>query len=189
MSANKISINLNPHQEKASGSTLGNIYTYIPVAILAALVLLVVIALLQLFSFKNGHSLNSYKKEWQKWEAQDKQIKAIKSEIINLENDKSRLQQVLTPQYDVANLFEDIFSTLPKNIWFESIKLQQEELIIRGYVVKWKEDYLVSVDKFICDLQQKEFFSSRFENINITESRKGDFNNTEVLQFIIECKK
>jgi hypothetical protein len=87
----------------------------------------------------------------------------------------------------MADIFEDIFSSLPKNIWFNNISLKKDILDIRGYVVKLDEDYLVSLEKFINNLKAKQNFSSRFKKINIKDSQKNDFHGAEVLEFYIEC--
>ncbi|MCK5288166.1 MAG: hypothetical protein KAJ79_03820, partial [Candidatus Omnitrophica bacterium] len=60
---------------------------------------------------------------------------------------------------------------------------------IKGFVVKWQEDYLVSVDKFINNLINKEYSKSKFEKVNMTGSNQIKFNGIEVLEFSVKCKK
>ena len=86
-------------------------------------------------------------------------------------------------------IFQGIFHSLPKNVWFESLDFKSGAINLKGYVVKWGEDYLVSLDGFVNSLREQEYFSSKFSNMSIRESKKSNFNGVETLKFIIECKK
>ncbi|MDD4954601.1 MAG: PilN domain-containing protein, partial [Candidatus Omnitrophica bacterium] len=94
---------------------------------------------------------------------------------------------MLTPKNQIPDIFEDVFSSLPKNIWFSSMNLKKNTLDIRGYVDKVDEDYLVSLEKLGNNLKSKKYFGSKFKKINIKDSQKKEFNGMEVLEFYIEC--
>ena len=86
-------------------------------------------------------------------------------------------------------MLAEIFNSLPKNIWLEELDFDKDMIILIGYVVKWKEDYLASLDKFIKHLGNEDYFHSIFADIGLKNSRKSRVNNVEVVRFKIECKK
>lgn len=187
----KIIINLNPKKERVSSEVLQNVVAYTPLAILAAAVFLILVLGLQIVSLKKMHTNSVYNKKWAQWEQKYKSIQAIKMEIANLENENNDLQKVTTPKYKLEAIFGDIFAALPRNIWFNNLNFDKGTLTLKGSVASWgdnSEDYLVSLDKFINSLREKNYFSSKFNKININESQKNNFNGIEVLEFAIECK-
>lgn len=185
----KISINLNPQKKNITSAVLQDILSYTPLVGLSAAAIFVVILLLQVFTLKKSHTVSVYNKEWVQWEDKADLIAKVKKEIIDLENERIVLQKLVTPKNDVALILENIFSSLPKNIWFDKIDCEEELVVLAGYVVRWQEDSLVSLDKFINALRKKEYFSSKFGKINIRESRVAKVNKVEVLEFSIECRK
>lgn len=186
---NKIVINLNPQKENAPSEVMRNIVGYTPLVVLGAGFIFVVIVLLQLIAFSKTHTYNVYKAKWAQWEDKDRLLKEIKTDIERLEAEKAAIGQVATARYEMAKIFADIFSALPKNIWFSNISFQKDFLSLQGNVVRWNEDYLASLDKFIDKLRRSQYFSTRFQKINIKQSQKTNFNGVEVLQFSLECLK
>ncbi len=180
----KIYINLNPKQKKEKSDFLKEFLYYVAIS---TVILLAVLVVLWIFI---GIRASIYKYEgvkWSKWKEKYETIDRIKKDISVLEGDKIEFKKILTPKNKIAGIFADIFSSLPKNIWFNNISLKKDILDIRGYVVKLDEDYLVSLEKFINNLKAKQNFSSRFKKINIRDSQKNDFHGAEVLEFYIEC--
>lgn len=186
---NKISINLNPQKKDISADFLRNLTVYTPLMGLATIIIFFSIVLLQIFALNRAHSYNVYKKKWKEWEDKFNLINALKKEISDLEASQEKLNKLIAPKCEAALISEDIFSSLPKNIWFESLNLKEGSLDLSGYVVKWDEDYLVSLDNFVNSLIEKSYFSSKFTKVNIRDSKKTEFNGVEVLKFTIECKK
>jgi len=185
----KVSINLNPQKENVITAVLERVVSYTPLAGLAAALVLVLIIFLQMLVFKQAYDYSKYNKKWKMWKGKYEEIKKIKKGVAKLEKEKNTLEETTTPKYDIVLILEDIFSSLPKNIWFEKLEFEREAINLRGYVVTWGEDYLVSLDGFINSLRENEYFSSKFIKLNIKESRRTTFNGVETLKFIIECKK
>jgi len=185
----KVVINLSPQKYKTSNLKLENITTYLPLVAIAAAIGLGLVLLLQLVGLKKAHTYAGKVKAWRQWEEKAKVLQEIKGQISALETERDALNKALTPGYQMSKLLGDIFSSLPKNIWFQSFKLKEEALEIQGYVVKWNQDYLASLDSFIGALREKEYFLSTFSILEIRESQKDDVNGVEALKFIIQCKK
>jgi len=185
----KISINLNPQKENITSVVLQNMLSYTPLVGLSAAAIFVVILLLQVLTLKKSHTVSTYSKEWVQWKVKADLITKVKREIIELESEIIVLQKLATPKNDVALILENIFSSLPKNIWFDKVDCEEGFIVLNGYVVRWQEDSLVSLDKFINALRKKEYFSSKFGRISIKESRVTKVNKVEVLEFNIECRK
>ncbi|MDD4955641.1 MAG: hypothetical protein PHP17_06350, partial [Candidatus Omnitrophica bacterium] len=139
----KIYINLSPKEKKKENALLKNVSYYISVGIFLLLVVLVCIGVLI------GVRASVYKYEdikWAKWREKYIILSKIKQDIKSLENDRNEFEKMLTPKNQIPDIFEDVFSSLPKNIWFSSMNLKKNTLDIRGYVVKVDEDYLVSLE-------------------------------------------
>jgi len=184
----KISINLNPQKEKVPSAALEKMLSYTSFLVLIAIAGVALVLFLQLFSLLRLYTYKKYSKVWDQWESKAVLIKDTKNEIKALEEEKKALVVVATPKYQAISVLEDIFSSLPENIWLKELRLQDGALRLEGYAVKWKKDYLLSLDDFVGSLSKKDYFSSKFTDTQIKESRKEYFNNAEVLHFTIECK-
>jgi len=185
----KVVINLNPRKGKISSLALQNIVSYTPLVAIGAVLGLVLLLLLNLAILKEAASLAIYNKRWKDWSEKAQTIQEAKLLMGKLKAEKDTLEKILTPDYQMAVVLGDIFASLPKNIWFGEFDFHDQALKIEGYVVKWNQDYLASLDEFIKSLRQKEYFSLKFASLKIVESEKLDFNGQEVLKFIIECKR
>lgn len=187
----KIIINLLPSRGgETADKILGVVFKYIPFVFLA----LVVSVLLNIFLFPVGSfSQLRYKKmeaEWKKLEPEAKAVAALKEEVQALQSVKDEYRKLFSGDTKISRLFADLFAALPKNIWLEQITFQGKELSLSGCVVKWKEEYLLSLDKFIKNLNKSEYFSTVFKDkISLKNSRKSTFSNVEIVKFQIECKK
>ncbi|MCK9574322.1 MAG: PilN domain-containing protein [Candidatus Omnitrophica bacterium] len=179
-----IYINLSPKQKKEENIFLKNFFYYGGVGVfflLAVIVILVIFIVIRASVYKYEDI------KWSKWKDKYETISKIKKDLAALDGDRNEFKKILTPKNQMAKIFGDIFSSLPKNIWFNSMSMKKDTLDIRGYVVKIDEDYLVSLEKFINNLKAKKYFSSKFQKINIKDSQKNDFNGAEVLEFYVEC--
>lgn len=185
----KIVINLSPQKETAATALLQRVVFYTPLAGLTAVLVLVLIIFLQMFVFKQAYDYSKYNKKWGVWKGKYEEMKKIKKGIAKLEKEKNKLEEIAAPKYDIVLILEGIFSSLPKNVWFERLDFESGVISLKGYVVKWREDYLVSLDGFINSLREQEYFSSKFIKLNIKKSKRTTFNGVETLKFIIECKK
>jgi len=185
----KIVINLSPQKENVTSAFLQNLISYTPLVGLSAAAIFALVLLVQLFSLKKAHTVRVYTKKWSQWESKANSIAEMKKELMRYESEKAVLQELVTPQNDMTFILRDLFSSLPKNIWFEKIRYEEGFINLAGYVVRWEEDSVASLDKFINSLRKKDYFSSKFDKINIKESKTSEFNSVEVLEFVIECKK
>ena len=185
----KIVINLSPQKEKITSTILQNMVSYTPLVGVTTGFVLIPILLLQLFIFRQTYEYKNYSGRWKKWENKYNSIKRIKEEISRLKEEKERIEEVVTPEYDIVLILSDVFSSLPKNVWFKELTFKKGSINLKGYVVRWNEDYLISLDRFINSLREKEYFVSRFSKVNIKESKKSTFNGLETTKFIIECRK
>lgn len=185
----KISINLSPQKENITSAMLQRAVSYMPLVGLTAVIVLALLLFLQVFIVKQTYTYNGYEKKWRKWEGKYNLIKSIKGEVTGLKEEKRKLEEVATPEHDIVLILGDIFSSLPKNIWFRGLNFKGETINMRGYVAGWNEDYLISLEGFINSLREKDYFSSKFNRINIRKSARENYNGVETLKFSIECKK
>ncbi|MDP2923393.1 MAG: hypothetical protein Q8O30_06720 [Candidatus Omnitrophota bacterium] len=180
----KIYINLNPNIEKFDTATFKKLSYY---AVLGVISVLIIILFLGLFVTIRLSSLNSYKTKWKSWEERATSLNKIKAQLAELEAEKKEFQKIVIPYNQVASIFEDLFISLPHNIWLDTLSIKKDSLSLKGYVLKLDEDYLISLEKFINAMKKREYFSSKFKKINIKDSKKENFYGVEVLEFNIEC--
>ena len=154
-----------------------------------AVFVLISILLLQMFIFTQTHKYGKYSKKWKERENEYILIRRLKEEISRLEEEKREIKRVVSSEYDIVLILSNIFSSLPKNIWFEELNFEEGIINLKGYVVRWNEDYLISLDRFVNSLCKKEYFFSKFNKVNIKESKRSAFNSLETVKFIIECRK
>jgi Tfp pilus assembly protein PilN len=185
----KISINLSPQKETVATALLERVVSYTPSVGLTAVLVLAIIIFLQMFVFKQAYQYSGYSRKWKQWEGKYRELKKIKEGTAELEEEKQKLEEVATAEYDIVRILDDIFSALPGNIWFEGLEFKEGFINLRGYAVTWGEDYLVSLEGFINSLRKREYFSSRYNKVSIRESKRTSLNGVETLKFIIECKK
>jgi Tfp pilus assembly protein PilN len=185
----RININLNPQKDSASQDLARNISGYTPLLALGVAVVFVMLILLQALILRKQHSYNVYKAKWAQWQDEDAFLKRIKSNIAGLEEEKAAIAAITTADNQAAKLFADVYRALPKNIWFDEFKFDGKLLNLHGYIVRWEEDDLASLDKFINRLRGAEYFSRLFKTVNIKQSQKANIRGVEVLRFSLECKK
>lgn len=186
----RLYINLNPRKEKVENIIFQKAVSFTPFVAWGVFLFFVIIFMLNLIVIIKSGAYNRLKKEWVNNAEQYKQISEIKTEAAHLVKEEEILRKVTIPATDVVQLLEDIFSALPQNLWFKDLNFQEGKLSLQGYVVAWKEDYLISlVDKFIKPLKERDYFSSKFKTVDLKQSQRKTFYGIEVLEFNIECKK
>ena len=190
MSLNKIAINLNPRKDKLD-EVIGEIISgYKPLIIIAVVGVLILNVLLHFFVGIKAEIYKNYEKEWKKWQGNYNLLSRLKNETVTLEKRKKEFEKVIYPNVEMAQVLGILFSAMPKNIWLESVNFNNETLTLEGYVVRWHEDYLVTLNRnLIAPLRKSSYFSSKFAKINIKATKKKIINKVEVLNFGIECGK
>ncbi|MBP7087738.1 MAG: hypothetical protein KBB01_00420 [Candidatus Omnitrophica bacterium] len=182
----RITIDLNPQKKHPLSAAMQNLISYTPLLGLCVIFGLMLVLLLQIVIIRKSYLRHYNTLKWEKWKDKFSQLSEIKKNIRSLSQEKDRLQKLIIPQHEISKILGGIFSALPKNIWLEKLNFNEGFINLEGNVIKWQEDYLVSLSHFIEVLQKEDYFSSK--KINIKESRKIKFNGLEVLNFIIECR-
>ena len=185
----KTRINLNPQKENTLSFVLRMLSAYTPFVVVGVIVVGLLLGVLQIFTTVRTHIYTRYTSEWDEWKGKEGEIKRMKAEISSLSAKADTLQQIATPENSVGVYLNEIFAALPLNIWFDSLTVRKEAIDLNGYVVKWEEDYLVSLDRFIEGLKSKELFSQKYNKISIKRSEKADYKGVEVLRFGLTCQR
>lgn len=184
----KIYINLNPQKEKLINIIFYNLASYTHFVAFAAGFLLIVIFIFNAAVFFRGRVYSRYQRFWVEQKDKFDLLNEIKQERAVLSSQKEAFLAVTDVGYRADRMLDDIYSVLPNNIWFNKLDFKQGRIDLRGYVVQWQEDYLVSlVDNFVEPLKKKAEFSSNFKTVNIRNSKRVFFNGIEVLEFNLEC--
>jgi Tfp pilus assembly protein PilN len=185
----RITINLHPLHHKEEDRIYATIAKYIPYVFLGLIGLVVVNIFLFLLVSLSRLGYKSAAEQWKTFSPQVETVTALKKEVEALTAERNEYSGLFAARVETSRMLADIFASLPKNIWLERIEFNNDNLNFSGYVVRWKEDYLVSLDKFIKNMGKSEYFSTVFKEISLKNSRKNNLHNVEVVRFVIECKK
>lgn len=184
----RIEINLLPRQKKSMVFFLNlcrNYFSYLTLALL-----IIVVMNILLFAGIKLTSV-SYKKL-------TLDLKKLSSSTTNIKNDKAVLDKLLKAKqwyntFDENNIYAskllaNLFSSLPKDIWFKVIYFNENYLKISGSIVPGNEDYLLSANNFIGSLNKNNYFSHHFKTIKLKKTYPTQIAGVEVMDFVIECR-
>ncbi|MFH1876520.1 MAG: PilN domain-containing protein [Candidatus Omnitrophota bacterium] len=184
---NKIYINLHPRQEKSAAPVAQKLAAYLPLVVAAAAIIFALIVIIALVGFMRFGVYRTQQSQWKQWEQKAAELGAIKKNIATLQAEKKELIHIVTPRVDIVQIFEGIYGALPENIWLENLTYRKDSLRLRGYVLYWKEETALSLDKLINALKKNEYFSIHFKKVALAESQKSSYHGVDVLEFLIEC--
>lgn len=185
----KININLNPKKADNLSGIFAKALNYTPLLVLAVIFFALVLGAVETVSrVKSGRHKN-LNDVWRQWEPKHREIVNVKREISALERQGKQIGELMLPQVDGIVLLEGLSSFLPDNIWLESLRFKDNSAQIRGYIVRWEEDTLASLEKFINRLREDESFKDNFKEVNIRDTQRVSFRGREVTQFFLEWKK
>ncbi len=184
----KLKINLNPKKLTIFEQGFASVLNYLPLLILLVVFFSLVIGGIKAISLARTRQQSYLERSWQEWEPKYDQITSIKRRVSFLENQQEKLKKITSPKKTGIILLESVFFALPKNIWLEDFYFEDKLVQMKGYVVRWEQDSLASLEEFIGRLRAKKEFKEKFQKIDF-KTRKTDFRGREVTQFFIECKK
>jgi Tfp pilus assembly protein PilN len=186
---NKIEINLYPYQGNQEKGFVQILEQFFPYVFLGGILLLFLNVILYFTSSFFSAPYNRLSNEWTQSEPKVNALtQAQKSSEELLAKDK-RYKDLFDSQLVFSQVFSEVYKALPDNLWFDSISYSGGVIEFSGYVVKWKDDYMVSIDKFVKGLKQSPYISKEFKIIEPKGTRKAEFNGIEVTKFEVECRK
>jgi Tfp pilus assembly protein PilN len=185
----KIEINLYPYQGSQERGFVQILEQFFPYVFLGGILLLFLNVILYFASGFFSAPYNRLSNEWTQSSAKVRFLEQTQKSDQELQAKEKRYKDLFSSQLVFSDIFSEVYKALPENVWFESITYSGESIIFSGYVVKWKEDYMVSVDSFVKGLKQSPYFSKEFKVIEPKGTRKDEFNGVEVTKFEVECRK
>ncbi len=185
----RIKIDLNPKKSTVFGENFGKFLSYTPLLALVVVFFALLAVGIGVFSLVKAKQYDNYREMWQQWEPKGQQLIAVKRKLSSLKKEQKKIEEVVFPDITGLGLLEGVFSALSKNIWLEKLYFRKNMGNIKGYVVEWEKNPLVSLEGFINRLQQDEIFSKKFKKIEIQDTKNVNFNGAETTQFVLECRK
>lgn len=185
----KVKINLSPKKLTVFDENFNKVLGYLPLLALLVLFFVLVVGLVGAASSVKSRQHNNLKTVWQEWEPRHRELLDIKRGISTSKRHLKNLQNLVVSQNRGVYLLEGLLVALPENIWLESLHFKGDSTELSGYIVSWEEDSLVSLKKFIDNLQKERKFQELFARINIKDTKKINFRGREITQFFLECKK
>ena len=121
--------------------------------------------------------------KWNKVLPQWQRIVSLKNEIASLGSEVAAYRDLCSVGSEASRILSDIYSALPKNIWFRYVYFSQNAISLSGYVVKWRKGYLASVDEFIKNFEVIiETREAKYEDIIKELSKSSLLKDTTIPQ-------
>ena len=184
----KISINLFPSQDTNEKKISKVVEQYFPYVFLALVGVIIINILLFLITSLSYIPYNNLTKKWEELGPQAKTIEEVKQELIALKEVELAYTDLVKRNMDLSRVIAEIVASLPKNIWLDRFIVEDGYVKITSYVVEWKEDFSETINTFINNLQNQEYFSSIFKDINPQGRRKELLFKRDVMRFEVECR-
>lgn len=184
----KLNINLYPHhtaEKKRIFLVIENYFPFVALGVAGLIALNIIIFVITVFLSSPYRRLT---REWDQLSPKAAVIESLKKELSSLQGRRSRYVEMVNYKVDISRIFADVFAALPRSMWLSEIHFSQKAISIDGSAARWKEAPLASIDNFIKNLKQQEYFSRVFPYINLKSSRKMDLYDREIAKFAIECK-
>ncbi|MCM8774148.1 MAG: hypothetical protein NC820_05385 [Candidatus Omnitrophica bacterium] len=184
----KIDINLYPYQLKKENRFTQFVNRYIYFIFYGLIILLVIQIVLFLVVVIIYIPYRGLVKQWNILKPEVNNIESLKREISYFKNQKTQYESILTHKIKFSPLLADIYASLPDNLWLEEIGFKDKVVSLSGCVLRWKEDYLVSIDRFIKSMEKAPYISKVFRQVELKTSRKINFFGVEVMRLDIELR-
>ena len=187
----KIEINLYPYKAREQqGKVMDILEKYFPFAFIGGITAVMLNVILLFLAMVSVLPYQALQKKWEMDTPTARKIDSLRKENAAFGNKQKRLTELTTPSTAVSRVLADIYRAMPENIWLDSAIFNDKGLSFSGGVAKWKdEEYMVSLDKFMKNFRNQEYFASRFAAIDLKSSRKAELNGRQIMRFEIECKK
>jgi len=184
----KIEINFCSYSDPKNKKFSQILEKYFPFVFLGAIGLVLVNIIIAVTIVLSQLPLKNLNEEWARVKPQSEAIGELQSEVDAFRLLEQEYTGLIFKKMELSRVFSDIFTVLPKNIWFGDIVLKKETIEITGYVVEWKEDFSSSITKFITNLQAQEYFQKIFKDINPKGRKIKDLYEKKIMRFEVECK-
>lgn len=184
----RIGINLYPYKEEKSNKAVGFIDSNFSIIFLIGLILALLnflIFVIGQLSFFPAHEAN---KSWKKVEVKAKELEQLKNDLVVLRGKKTTYSDLVKPNISMARILDDVYSSMPKNVWLIAVDFKDKKLEFVASAVEWKNLLSESVDQFIKNLKSKEYFSSKFSKIELKGRRIMKMYGNKIIKFEVECK-
>ena len=116
------------------------------------------------------------------------QIKAVKEELEALKSNDSVVSELLCVDTYYSKILYKTNKHLPQGMWFDSLRLSEDEFHLEGKVVSLQGDEMAIINIFLDNLKMDKDFINDFESFVLVSSERIDFRTREVARFIVSGK-
>ncbi len=184
----RVNINLYPGSRGEENKIRKFIFQYFPYVFAGVVGVVILNILLAGITIILSLPYRQLSKKWRKIESAVAGIDSLKRELDTLRSREDKYKSFLQRPFEVAHILADIFSALPRNIWFDEISFKDGEIKLSGYVVEWKMSPSASFDKFIKNLRKEAYFSTYFPLITPRSQRNVNIAGKKAMRFELECR-
>jgi len=183
----KITINLSPFKKQEASPLTKALNPHIPLILLVLAIFILLNVLVFTLANIFNVSLISLENTHKNLSPSVKDVQTLKDTLAAQIKEKKDYQTILVPEIQLARILADTYAAVPKNVWLKSLTFDKNSLALEGSVVKWKEESMATLDKFIKDLNKQTYFVSVFKNSGLKNYKKNKIQNTETIDFALEC--
>jgi hypothetical protein len=154
----------------------------------AVLILLIFIhLLLGVFSIVKTGQLHMLRSKWQKLEPQRKALDEYNSEFAAVSEDAQILQQLLRDRIVWSEKLNKMSLKLPRGVWFNSLTVNQKELVIKGSVVSLNKEELGMIKELIESHKSDPEFIKNFNNLEMVSAEKKTIGSYDITDFTLSA--
>ncbi|MFH1767731.1 MAG: hypothetical protein ABH858_01035 [Candidatus Omnitrophota bacterium] len=184
---NKVHVNLCPYENKEENKVLGFVAKYIQYVFFLLVLLVIGNILIFITTSTTRLPLISLEKTWKNLSSHIDEIDQLKKQKEVLAAEKKSYEGLRTNDILFHKIFISVFDSMPMNVWLQTARFDNNSLDLIGYVVRWQEKNVVSLDGFIKNLKSNDYFKKTFNNITLKSSRKRTLGGRDIIEFRIEC--
>ena len=170
----------------------------IPVAAGAVCLLIATQVLLLFFvQFKNI-SRDSLKKKIALISTSNKEAMAIDKSLREISAKVEVADKLSNARFNLAKKLNDLSDSMVSGVWLRSLGVKKTEasnepgvssetLVIEGSSIISGDNAELAIGKFVNSMKENASFSSDFDNIEIIKEERKKVENTEIMDFIVNC--
>ncbi len=119
---------------------------------------------------------------------QKEQLDALKASVQALRNQDAVFQRVSRERKRWANILNILSDTLPDNVWFTDLSLDQQGLVVQGSAIAQGGEEMVRIGRFVQELKKSPEFAVMIRDIQIESIKTVQDKDVEIVEFTLTCK-
>lgn len=152
-------------------------------------ILFVVHIILQFVIFVKLFQYGKYQRQWNRVRPDKMKVDLVVKKMQSLQSKIDSIKNITTDKRIVySTKLNAISDSLPRGVWLQKIRLDEDTLFIEGSAVSKIEDEMISVGNFAANLKKHENFMMNLANIELGSIQRRKIQSIEIADFSITAK-